>query len=210
MQNSLDQVVKDCAKAFHLPGLSVGVYQGGKSYFSATGGRQGGRVDKETVYPIGSASKAFIAAVVMQLGEEGLLALDEPLVRYLPNLALLSRDEHMQGIALRRDFLQSILCDLHELLNRPRGPRQPTCRARSSKLASQALVSPEAKRRYVSQGHHGMSVHERPLGSLSLTCPHSPPPLPQSDRLDFSDPQTKGSVTIAKNATCMIEATAVT
>lgn len=88
MQNSLDQVVKDCAKAFHLPGLSVGVYQGGKSYFSATGGRQGGRVDKETVYPIGSASKAFIAAVVMQLGEEGLLALDEPLVRYLPNLAL--------------------------------------------------------------------------------------------------------------------------
>lgn len=88
MQNLLDRFTKEFAKGFHLPSISVGVYLDGQRYFSATGRRHGGRVDKETIYPIGSASKAFIATVVMQLWEEGCLALDEPLIRYLPHFSL--------------------------------------------------------------------------------------------------------------------------
>lgn len=38
----------------------------------------------ETVYPIGSVTKTFTAAAVMQLVEEGRVALDDPVTTYLP------------------------------------------------------------------------------------------------------------------------------
>lgn len=100
MQEYLDELVRNYTKAFHLPGVSVGVYSKGQEWFAAAGRRQGGAVDQQTIYPIGSTTKAFIAAVVMQLHEEGRLDLDDPVVRYLPSFAL-NTAERTEALTIR-------------------------------------------------------------------------------------------------------------
>lgn len=54
---------------------------------------------KGDLFCIGSVSKTFTAAAVLMLCERGLLALDEPVVRYLPELY--SRDGKTAGITVR-------------------------------------------------------------------------------------------------------------
>jgi len=48
----------------------------------------GGEVDADTLFRIGSTTKMMTAAAIMQLREEGLLELDEPLTAYLPEFQL--------------------------------------------------------------------------------------------------------------------------
>ena len=100
MQQHLDELVRTYAKAFHLPSVSVGVYSKGQQWFSAAGRRRGGAVDEYTVYPIASATKAFLATMVLQLQEEGLLDLDDPVVRHLPGFALYTA-ERTEALTIR-------------------------------------------------------------------------------------------------------------
>ena len=46
-------------------------------------------VDQHTLFQIGSTSKPFTAIAIMQLVEQGLIDLDEPLVTYIPEFSLL-------------------------------------------------------------------------------------------------------------------------
>lgn len=79
-------------KSGPVAGLSIGVARHGEVFLA-----QGfGLADLEnetpatehTVYRIGSMTKQFTAAAVMQLVEEGRLALDDPLTRLAPDLAV--------------------------------------------------------------------------------------------------------------------------
>jgi CubicO group peptidase (beta-lactamase class C family) len=59
-------------------------------------------VDRETIYHWASITKTFTAIAILQLRDRGLLSLDDPVVRYVPEL----RDVHnpfgsMEGITLR-------------------------------------------------------------------------------------------------------------
>ena len=62
----------------------------------------GRAVDEETIYHWASITKTFTAVAILQLRDRGLLSLDDPIVRYVPEL----RDVHnpfgpMEGITLR-------------------------------------------------------------------------------------------------------------
>src|SRR5262249_48031921 len=44
------------------------------------------RVDEDTVFRIASMTKAFVSAAMLRLRDEGLLSLDDPAAKYLPEL----------------------------------------------------------------------------------------------------------------------------
>jgi CubicO group peptidase (beta-lactamase class C family) len=86
----LDRIVARAHKAFPAPSVAAAVSWGDRVAYCTIGHRGlfGGAVNEHTVYPIASASKAFIATCVMMLVDEGILELDAPVRRYLPQLEL--------------------------------------------------------------------------------------------------------------------------
>lgn len=90
MQQVVEKLTARAARDFKLPSISVGVYHQGKEYYYSLGriGSFGQKADADTVYPIASASKAFIAAAVMMLAEADKLDLDAPVTTYLPDFKM--------------------------------------------------------------------------------------------------------------------------
>ncbi|WP_438030000.1 serine hydrolase domain-containing protein [Sorangium sp. So ce233] len=74
-----------------LPGFTIGVVVGGELAYSRGFGvrdpASSAAPDADTVYRVGSITKTFTAAAILQLRDEGKLALDDPASRYLPELA---------------------------------------------------------------------------------------------------------------------------
>lgn len=73
-----------------IPGLSVVVMRGGAVLHAKGYGladlESGAPATPETVYPLGSIAKQFTAAGVLRLAEQGALALEDPVTRYVPEL----------------------------------------------------------------------------------------------------------------------------
>jgi CubicO group peptidase (beta-lactamase class C family) len=61
------------------------VWERGFGYADAANGVP---ATSETIFCIGSTSKTFTAAMIMQLVEQGLVNLDDPLARYIPRFAV--------------------------------------------------------------------------------------------------------------------------
>src|SRR5436190_2895678 len=76
-----------------IPGLAVGVVERGHLAFARGFGYRD--VDKhlpvtpDTLFPLGSCSKAFTATAIALLADEGRIALDTPVRTYLPDFSLL-------------------------------------------------------------------------------------------------------------------------
>jgi len=70
----------------HLPGLAVGIVQGGHVVFLQGFGKAGPEqaASSETPFVIGSLSKSFTAVALLQLSEAGKIDLDAPVQHYLP------------------------------------------------------------------------------------------------------------------------------
>ncbi|MDR3053177.1 MAG: beta-lactamase family protein, partial [Coriobacteriales bacterium] len=85
-KHDFKRTVDKTRAAFATPSIAAAVCVGGKTYYHACGHTHalGGKADEHTVYPIASASKAFIATCIMMLADEGSLDLDAPVKRYLP------------------------------------------------------------------------------------------------------------------------------
>ncbi|MGH2410815.1 MAG: serine hydrolase domain-containing protein, partial [Chloroflexota bacterium] len=87
------------------PGLSVGILADGETVLS----RGFGYADVVTRAPmtersgvvIGSTTKALTCAAILQLVEGGKLDLDDPVIKYLPNLRLRNQ-AHAQAITIRQ------------------------------------------------------------------------------------------------------------
>ncbi|HVR63821.1 MAG TPA: serine hydrolase domain-containing protein, partial [Polyangia bacterium] len=79
--------------AHQLPSLAAGVVIDGELAFAKGFGARdlGGTqpVDADTVYRIGSITKTFTSLAILNLRDQGKLALDDPAVRHLPELAAL-------------------------------------------------------------------------------------------------------------------------
>jgi len=81
---SAEQLAESVAEArcrWSIPGLAVGVLEDGELLSVADGVLELGspeRVSPDTVFRIGSITKAFTATLAMTLVQDGLLALDEP------------------------------------------------------------------------------------------------------------------------------------
>jgi CubicO group peptidase (beta-lactamase class C family) len=89
----LDSYIERTMKTFEVPGLAVAVVKDGKVLLTkGYGVRDIGkpdRVNEHTLFGIASNSKAFTAAALAMLMDEGKLKWDDPITNYLPWFQLL-------------------------------------------------------------------------------------------------------------------------
>lgn len=85
----IDAYVRGVMERMHVPGLVVAVVRGGKVEKLTTYGQANLEwqlpVTSDTRFQIASSTKIFTATLVMQLVQEGKLALDAKVARYLPD-----------------------------------------------------------------------------------------------------------------------------
>ena len=116
--NQAKKISADVERALHrlgAPGAAILVLQDGRvSYLGAFGLRDLARklsVRSDTHFEIGSITKQFTAASILQLQEAGKLQIDKPLADYLPNAP------HAREVTLRQ--LLSHTSGLHDYLDLP-------------------------------------------------------------------------------------------
>ncbi len=87
----LESRVRQVLARTHTPGISIAVvsrdrvvWQAGLGLADVASGRE---ATLETLFRIGSTSKTFTALMVLLLEQEGSLHLDDPIRRYLPEIA---------------------------------------------------------------------------------------------------------------------------
>lgn len=88
----LDAYAQKAMQDWHLPGFAIAIVKDDKIVFTkGYGVRQFGEptpVDEHTVFAIASCSKAFTAAALAMLVDEGKLKWDDPVTKYLPDFQL--------------------------------------------------------------------------------------------------------------------------
>jgi CubicO group peptidase (beta-lactamase class C family) len=90
--NGLDGFVDQVMKDWHVPGLAVAIVKDGKVVYAKGFGhrdvKKGLKVTPDTLFAIGSCSKAFTATALGILVDEGKLDWDKPVRDYLPDFRL--------------------------------------------------------------------------------------------------------------------------
>ena len=88
----IDALAQRAMEAFQTPGIAVGVVKDGQLiYAQGHGVREIGQsdlVDADTIFQIASLTKAFTAASLGLLVDEGKLAWDDPVIDYLPDFRM--------------------------------------------------------------------------------------------------------------------------
>jgi CubicO group peptidase (beta-lactamase class C family) len=122
---------------WHVPGAAVGVLVDGKRQeqgFGVVSLETGYPARADTLFQIGSITKLFTATLCMLLVEEGKLALDTPIVAYLPDFTLADADaqarltlrmllshsggfngDHFADFGMGDDALSAYVASLHTL-----------------------------------------------------------------------------------------------
>jgi D-alanyl-D-alanine carboxypeptidase len=92
LRSQLDSLVRASVTDLPLASASVAVLRGDDTLVFATHGyadlENHVRAGPETVYRIGSLTKQFTAAAILQQVDDGVLGLDEDIARFLPELSL--------------------------------------------------------------------------------------------------------------------------
>jgi CubicO group peptidase (beta-lactamase class C family) len=105
--SAVDAIVEDAIKAWRVPGASVAVVRGDEVvYLKGFGVRRSGteeRVTPDTVFAIGSTTKAMTAAAVAMLVDDGKMAWDDPVRKHLEYFHL--SDPLADGAVTLRDLL---------------------------------------------------------------------------------------------------------
>lgn len=99
-EDKVDEYVLSQMKQQRIPGLSIAVVRNGEILLTKGYGLANVElnvpVTPETIFQSGSVGKQFTATLVMMLVEEGKLALDDPIGKYIPDAPAI-----WQGITLR-------------------------------------------------------------------------------------------------------------
>lgn len=110
LQEATDHNLQSYVEAFveetGLPALSVAIWRDGELFEGAAGvlnQETGVEANTESIFQIGSITKVMTAALVMQLVDEGLVELDEPVRRYLRDFQIL--DKHASDTITVRQLL---------------------------------------------------------------------------------------------------------
>src|SRR5438105_12921274 len=85
---ALDAKIEAAMAEYQIPGVAVGVYYRGQEYvrgYGVTNVDYPQPVDGDTLFRIASTTKTFTGTTVMRLVEQGLLDLNAPVRRYLPD-----------------------------------------------------------------------------------------------------------------------------
>jgi D-alanyl-D-alanine carboxypeptidase len=111
----IDQDIRGAMSRFHVPGAAVMAVQDGRITFVKAYGdrniRQGLPVRTDTLFEIGSITKQFTAACILQLRDQGKLRLDDVLSVYLPGAP------HAKEVTLRN--LLTHTSGLHDYFDMP-------------------------------------------------------------------------------------------
>jgi CubicO group peptidase (beta-lactamase class C family) len=90
--NGFDGFVEQVMKDWHVPGLAVAIVKDGKVVYAKGYGyrdlKKEIKVTPDTLFAIGSCSKAFTATAMAILADEGKLDWDKPVRDYLPDFRL--------------------------------------------------------------------------------------------------------------------------
>jgi len=90
VSDSLDAYVERAMQLWQIPGVAVGIVKNGQLVMAkGYGVRELGKpekVDANTLFMIGSNSKAFTGTALAMLENEGKCSLEDPVKKYLPNL----------------------------------------------------------------------------------------------------------------------------
>ncbi|EAY27604.1 serine hydrolase [Microscilla marina] len=103
----VDQYIRKAMKDWKVPGVAMVVVQNGKVVYQKGYGYRNVEkklpVTNQTMFAIGSSSKAFTAASVCQLVDDGKLELDKPVKDYLPDFKMY--DDYVTAHMTPRDLL---------------------------------------------------------------------------------------------------------
>lgn len=88
----IDQLTARAMERFQVPGIAVGVVKDGELVYAAGHGvrdiRYPDPIDVDTIYQIGSLTKAFTTAALGILIDEGKIGWDDPVIDYLPQFRM--------------------------------------------------------------------------------------------------------------------------
>ena len=86
--SNLDDYINDSLNDWDLPGLAVAVVHENKIIYAKGFGlkeiKKNNKINKNTLFQIGSVTKGFASASIASLVDDGLLKWDDPIVKYLP------------------------------------------------------------------------------------------------------------------------------
>ncbi len=107
LSNKLDQYFEKARQDWNVPGMAIGVIKDGeiilaKGYGNLEDGKDTA-VDGNSLFAIASNTKAFTAAAISILVDEGKLSWDDPVQKYLPYFRLY--DEYVSQHTTIRDLL---------------------------------------------------------------------------------------------------------
>ena len=107
LQEKIRNIIESGLKRWNIPSAGYGIVKDGKVFLAGGYGlrdvENGLPADSDTVYMIGSCTKAFTSAIVARLVDEGKLAWDTPVREYLPELRFY--DDYTTENATLRDLL---------------------------------------------------------------------------------------------------------
>lgn len=149
--SGLDRYVEQALVDWQVPGAAIGVVQDGKVIYARGFGRRQvdaePRVDEQTLFQIGSMTKAFTAAAVGLLVDEGRLKWDDRVIDHLPWFQLsdgwLTQHVTIRDLLAHRTGIESTmmvvtLLDAKEVVRRARYV-EPTAEFRHQYLYSNLM-----------------------------------------------------------------------
>lgn len=104
---NMDAIVEQAMKDWKVPGVAIGIVNGEEVLMLKGYGHRNVEkklpVTENTLFAIGSTTKAMTAVTVCQLVDDGLLELDQPLIDYLPDFRM--HDPYVTMHMTPRDLL---------------------------------------------------------------------------------------------------------
>lgn len=147
--DDIDQYVTDYIKRNGLPGASIAVVKNGKLVYEKGYGHdsEGNPITEKSLMRIGSASKSFTAFAVLQLVEEGKINLDDPIIKYLPEITL--DDSRWKEVTVRQ-----LLSHTSGIPNPVIVPPANTLQAGVDRMNEWKLQSSPGEKYYYSNGNY--------------------------------------------------------
>ena len=116
----LDSYIENIMERWDVPGAAVAIVKDHKVVYARGFGvrdlETGGKVDADTLFAIGSNTKAFTATAIGQLVQEGKISWDDPVLRYLPDFQmydpLVTRKITIRDLLCHRSGLGTFMGDL--------------------------------------------------------------------------------------------------
>jgi CubicO group peptidase (beta-lactamase class C family) len=175
-QEALSEFVAATATRFGIPGVAVGVWADGQEAYACHGVTSVDNplpVDPDTLFVLGSVTKTFTATALVRLVDQGLVELDAPVRRYVPELRL--TDEHAAETITVLQLLNHT-AGLDWGVTQDTGEGDDALAGYVAKLAELKLVGPPGGRASYSQAGYNLAgrivekvtgwTYERAVASL--------------------------------------------